>query len=112
MVEVKDTRTRLLDAALSLFYEQGYHAATTKAMAERAGVNEVTLFRHFGSKENVFCSVIERETDITRELEEFDLELVPDYVTRHDRAEEATRAGRRPEPQPARRVPAQYWADY
>jgi len=38
----------------------------------------------------------------------FDLELVPDYVARHDRAEEATRAGKAPAPQPPRRVKAQY----
>lgn len=42
---------------------------------------------------------------------EFDLELVPDYLARHARAEVFTRAGRRPEPQPPRRVPAQYVGD-
>jgi predicted amidohydrolase len=41
-------------------------------------------------------------------MEEFDLELVPDYIARHDRAEEATRAGKAAAPQPARRVPEQY----
>jgi len=41
-------------------------------------------------------------------MKEFDLELVPDYVARHDRAEEATREGCKPSPQPPRRVPAQY----
>ena len=41
-------------------------------------------------------------------MAEFDLERVPDYVARHDRAEVFTRAGRTPEPQPSRRVKAQY----
>jgi predicted amidohydrolase len=41
-------------------------------------------------------------------MEEFDLELVPDYVARHERAEESTREGRAPPPQKPRRVPAQW----
>jgi predicted amidohydrolase len=45
-------------------------------------------------------------------MAEFDLEPVPDYVARHERAEEATRAGRKPEPQPPRRVPEQWCAEY
>lgn len=42
---------RLLQAALELLAERGYRGATTKEMARRAGVSEVTLFRRFGSKE-------------------------------------------------------------
>lgn len=37
-------------AASDLFAERGYAATTTRAIAERAGVNEVTLFRRFESK--------------------------------------------------------------
>ncbi|MFD3005937.1 TetR/AcrR family transcriptional regulator [Thermus tengchongensis] len=42
---------RLLQAALELLAERGYRGATTKEIARRAGVSEVTLFRRFGSKE-------------------------------------------------------------
>ncbi|MBS4803619.1 MAG: TetR/AcrR family transcriptional regulator, partial [Clostridium sp.] len=34
--------------------EQGYYPTTTKQIAEEAGVNELTIFRHFGSKSNLF----------------------------------------------------------
>lgn len=44
------TRSRLLKAALEVFAEAGIAGATTKAIARMAGVNEVTLFRHFHSK--------------------------------------------------------------
>jgi len=44
-------------------------------------------------------------------MKEFDLELVPDYIARHDQAELYTRAGLKPQPQPPRRVKAQYVAD-
>lgn len=37
-------------ATLALFCERGFAGTTTRQIAERAGVNEVTLFRRFGSK--------------------------------------------------------------
>jgi AcrR family transcriptional regulator len=46
-----DVRESLLQAAVKLFAESGTRGATTRRIAEAAGVNEVTLFRHFGSKE-------------------------------------------------------------
>ena len=44
------TEQRLLTAAAEELFSSGYRGATTRAIAERAGVNEVTLFRRFGSK--------------------------------------------------------------
>lgn len=43
-------------------------------------------------------------------MKEFDLEVVPDYKARHDRAEAFTRAGKKPEPQPPRRVKSRFFA--
>ena len=63
------TDKRMLDAALELFSRDGYKATTTKAIASAASVNEVTLFRHFGSKEKLLLAVIDRETDLRNELE-------------------------------------------
>lgn len=45
-----DVRERILRAAAELYGETGFRGATTRRIAERAGVNEITLFRHFGSK--------------------------------------------------------------
>jgi AcrR family transcriptional regulator len=56
---VDETRGRILEAAAHVFGEQGYARATTRALAAAAGVNEVTLFRHFGSKQNLFAAVME-----------------------------------------------------
>jgi AcrR family transcriptional regulator len=42
---------QLLTAALKVFAAAGTRGATTRRIAQEAGVNEVTLFRHFGSKE-------------------------------------------------------------
>jgi len=51
---------RVVAAAGELFAERGYAATTTRAIAERAGVNEVTLFRRFGSKAGVLAAWGER----------------------------------------------------
>ena len=59
-----ETRESLLNAALDIFSEKGFNGATTRSIAERAGVNEVTLFRHFGNKDSLFDAVIERDLNI------------------------------------------------
>jgi AcrR family transcriptional regulator len=55
----EDTRQRIIAAALELFGKVGYAQTTTRAIAEAAGVNEVTLFRHFGSKKNLLFACVE-----------------------------------------------------
>lgn len=45
------THAALRRAALELFAERGYDATTTAAIARRAGVSEMTLFRHYPTKE-------------------------------------------------------------
>ncbi|WP_066379003.1 MULTISPECIES: TetR/AcrR family transcriptional regulator [unclassified Anabaena] len=53
------TRTRLIEAASQVFARLGVQGATTREIARVAGVNEVTLFRHFASKEQLLKAVIE-----------------------------------------------------
>jgi AcrR family transcriptional regulator len=48
------TEDKLLEATLKLISEKGYLGATTREIAQEAGVTELTLFRHFGSKEKLF----------------------------------------------------------
>lgn len=43
----------------TLFTELGYSGTTTRKIAEAAGINEVTLFRKFGTKENLFFKALE-----------------------------------------------------
>jgi AcrR family transcriptional regulator len=57
---VDETRRRLLDAAGRTFSRDGIQGATTREIAREAGVNEVTLFRHFKSKEQLLAAVIEK----------------------------------------------------
>jgi hypothetical protein len=45
-----DLRSRIIEAAGKVYSEVGYRGATTRRIAAEAGCNELTLFRHFGSK--------------------------------------------------------------
>ncbi len=56
------TTEKLLEATLRLISEKGYLGATTREIALEAGVTELTLFRHFGSKERLFEEVLKRYT--------------------------------------------------
>ncbi len=53
------TTSRILDAAAGLFAERGYNGTTTRSIAERAGVNEVTIFRRFETKRGILAALAE-----------------------------------------------------
>ncbi|WP_214370949.1 TetR/AcrR family transcriptional regulator [Pseudonocardia sp. H11422] len=52
------TKRALLEAAQELFATVGYDATTVRAVADRAGVNQALLFRHFGNKEALFAEAV------------------------------------------------------
>ena len=54
------TEDRILDAAEQLFAERGFGGTTTRLLAQQAGVNEVTIFRLFGSKLGVLVALFMR----------------------------------------------------
>jgi len=54
-----ELRDRILEAAAQVYSETGFRGATTRRIAERAGVNEITLFRHFGSKTRLLHEAIQ-----------------------------------------------------
>ena len=60
-------RTHLLDAARRRFADDGYHSTTMSSIAQQAGVSEPLLFKHFGSKEELFRhAVVEPLLDLLR----------------------------------------------
>jgi len=46
-------RDEILAAAAHVFAQHGFRGSTTRRIADTAGVNEITLFRQFGSKEEL-----------------------------------------------------------
>jgi AcrR family transcriptional regulator len=59
-----DARGRLVRAALELYDEQGFEAATAAAIAARAGLTERTFFRHFADKREVLFDGSSQMRDI------------------------------------------------
>lgn len=53
-----ETQEKILDAALEAFAEKGYIGATTINIAEKAGFSQMTLFRKFETKKNLFDKVL------------------------------------------------------
>ena len=74
------TQEKIFTAALALFAEHGYKATTTKAIAEKAGVNEVTLFRKYSNKENLFMELIKAEAEDKLKIVSNELEPTGDLV--------------------------------
>jgi TetR/AcrR family transcriptional regulator len=54
-----DRREQILEIAASLFARQGFQGTTTKHIAERAGVTEALIFRHFPTKDDLYWAVIQ-----------------------------------------------------
>ncbi len=77
----KDTKQKLLDATLKLISQKGYLGATTREISREAGVTELTLFRHFGTKERLFQELLNSNSFLPR-LRELLPEL--DHLTYED----------------------------
>ncbi len=65
----EETRDRIIAATRRLFARKGRRGTTTREIAELAGVNEATLFRHFGHKDALIEACVRRYCD-TVELQE------------------------------------------
>ena len=69
------TREKILKVAQKLFARNGYDGTTTKELAEKAGIAEGTLFRHFTNKKAILVEVatqgwVDLLTDLLTELSE------------------------------------------
>jgi AcrR family transcriptional regulator len=69
------TKERILEAALEVFSEKGLIGGTTRAIAARAGVAEMTLFRLFSSKERLVQEVLNNYSFLNAMKE-----LLPDLI--------------------------------
>jgi AcrR family transcriptional regulator len=59
-----DARQRLLTAAYELFARQGVQAVGIDAIIERSGVARQTMYRHFGSKQDLVLAFLARREEL------------------------------------------------
>jgi len=76
----EDRRQQILEIATDLFANQGYEGTTTREIANKAGVNEAIIFRHFPCKVDLYWAVIDdqcraaKKSDFLKEHLRFDQE--------------------------------------
>jgi AcrR family transcriptional regulator len=71
----RDTRQLLLDAALDLFADRGFHATSMRALAAAVGVRESAIYHHFPSKEALLAAVAEPHARARIEIAEREIKL-------------------------------------
>lgn len=57
-MEIRNTKERIMDAALTLFSEKGYDGVSVDQIAEAAGMKGSSIYRHFRGKEDLFRKTI------------------------------------------------------
>jgi len=57
----RGARERILESGVDLFARFGYHGVSTRDIAAAARVNEVTIYRHYPRKRDLFLAVLESE---------------------------------------------------
>lgn len=77
-MERTESQTRILESALYLFSSKGYASTTTRQIAEKASVNELTIFRNFNTKENLLSEVIDHGINTEEIQNSLDIETTGD----------------------------------
>ena len=57
------TKLRILDVALTLFSEKGYHSVSVAEIADAVGIKAPSLYKHYKSKQDIFDAIL-KEMDI------------------------------------------------
>jgi AcrR family transcriptional regulator len=74
-------RDQILDAAAALFVEHGFSATSTRAIAERVGIRQASLYYHFAGKDDMLVELLTTSVrpslDVVHEVER----LVPERAT-------------------------------
>lgn len=65
------TRSRILDAALTVFAESGYRSGSLRDVAGQIGISEAGLLYHFGNKQALLAAVLEHRDEQNRQQFEF-----------------------------------------
>jgi AcrR family transcriptional regulator len=59
----QDTREKIIEEAVELFYEYGFARASTRQLVRRAGMTSSAIYNHFANKEEILFTIIQRAGD-------------------------------------------------
>jgi AcrR family transcriptional regulator len=65
----EERRRQIIEAAAALFSQRGFGGTTTRQVAEAAGISEPTIFKHFGTKEDLYAAILEAKVETEAILE-------------------------------------------
>lgn len=69
-LRAEDRRQAVLDTACRVFFKSSYHGATMAEIAREAGITEPILYRHFGSKRDLYLACLDEAWRTFREFAE------------------------------------------
>lgn len=87
--KTNNTRERILDAALNVFSNKGYHDTRLDEIVDESGTSKGSIYFHFPNKEKLFVALIDKFTDL---LERKVTEAVPEDAPAMERVEAALEA--------------------
>src|SRR6478609_817621 len=78
-------RTQLIEVAIEIFAERGFHATSMDDLAEAAGVTKPVLYQHFPSKRALYRELLD---DVDRQLTERLVEATAGAASGRERVQE------------------------
>ena len=91
-----DTRERLIESTRELLWDRGYTGTSPKAIQERSGAGQGSMYHHFGGKQDLALAAIERNAADLVARADADLSgpgTVPERIARYLRRERAALRG-------------------
>ena len=76
-LSAQDRRQAVLDTACRIFFKKSYRGATTAEIARETGITEPILYRHFGSKRDLYVACLDEAWRQFREFADEALETNP-----------------------------------
>ena len=76
---VEKTKNKIVDSTLALIDKKPFPQVTTKEIAEKSGIAEVTLFRHFVNKESILSYLVDKFLTIITDLDLSSVESEEDF---------------------------------
>ncbi|MCF7886668.1 MAG: TetR/AcrR family transcriptional regulator, partial [Candidatus Marinimicrobia bacterium] len=64
----EERRKQIVDESINIIYEQSFLQFTIRELAQRVGLSEAGIYRHFDSKDDIIMQILERMNDFGKEI--------------------------------------------